>query len=387
MATVFIDETRLTAIGDAIREKTGGTELLKVADMPTAIAGIVASGEVGLPERMKVLTGNCEGLFYLGNWIWIFEDYPGQVSTKDLEHCSSMFWNAKTLKTITFNFNFNNESDIFPSTYQMFEDCTELQEIEGDMVNLSPSNMADMFSNCNNLRYLPNFVNIDWSYYHNYSSGANNCFSYMWALRSVPEEFMTNFWHLGSNLLIRHNFKDCYCLDELKGVNLRFNTANNITSNQLNSSFTSLFRIKEFTFALDDDGTPLKLPLQNQTLNLSTYTGYGTSASIFTGCNSGITADKQVTDLASYEALKDDPDWFTTNYFFSRYNHDSAVNTINSLPDTKTPFYSGDLFTSTNTVRFVSRAGEGYGKSISDLTEAEIAVATDKGWTVSFVNI
>jgi hypothetical protein len=62
---------------------------------------------------------------------------------------------------------------------------------------------------------------------------------------------------------------------------------------------------------------------------------------------------------------------------YARYNHDSAVNTINSLPDTSA--YG------TNTIKFRGIAGSATdGGAINTLTEEEIAVATAKGWTVSF---
>jgi hypothetical protein len=67
---------------------------------------------------------------------------------------------------------------------------------------------------------------------------------------------------------------------------------------------------------------------------------------------------------------------------YSRYNHDSAVNTINSLPDT-----SAYLATAggTNTIKFKGNAGSKTdGGAINTLTAEEIAVATAKGWTVSF---
>ena len=99
--------------------------------------------------------------------------------------------------------------------------------------------------------------------------------------------------------------------------------------------------------------------------------------------NSGITADKEVTDDATYQALKNDPDWFTCDIKYSRYNHDSAVRTINSLPDT-----SAYLATAggTNTIKFKGAAGSATdGGAINTLTSEEIAVATAKGWTVTFV--
>jgi hypothetical protein len=76
--------------------------------------------------------------------------------------------------------------------------------------------------------------------------------------------------------------------------------------------------------------------------------------------------------------LKNDPDWYSSKVEYSRYNHDSAVNTINSLPDTSA--YG------TNTIKFKGAAGSATdGGAINTLTEEEIAVAAVKGWTVTFV--
>lgn len=44
MSKVFIEESTLTAIGDAIRGKTGATELIAPLDMPSEIEGIVGGG-------------------------------------------------------------------------------------------------------------------------------------------------------------------------------------------------------------------------------------------------------------------------------------------------------------------------------------------------------
>ena len=75
-------------------------------------------------------------------------------------------------------------------------------------------------------------------------------------------------------------------------------------------------------------------------------------------------------------------DWFTEKIKYSRYNHDSAVRTINSLPDTSAYLASVG---GTNTIKFKGASGtKTDGGAISNLTESEIAVATAKGWTVSF---
>ena len=116
---------------------------------------------------------------------------------------------------------------------------------------------------------------------------------------------------------------------------------------------------------------------------LTNYVGYTSIGDEATKYNSGITADQRVTDATSYEALKNDPDWFTADVNYSRYNHDSAVATINSLPDT-----SAYLATAggTNTIKFKGAAGASTdGGAINTLTEEEIAVAAAKGWTVTLV--
>ena len=91
----------------------------------------------------------------------------------------------------------------------------------------------------------------------------------------------------------------------------------------------------------------------------------------------------EVIDNTSYNLYKNEPDWFTTDIAYSRYNHDSAVATINSLPDTSAYLAeNGDK----NTITFKGDSGSATdGGAINTLTEEEIAVATAKGWTVALV--
>ena len=102
---------------------------------------------------------------------------------------------------------------------------------------------------------------------------------------------------------------------------------------------------------------------------------------VTTKYNSGITNDKRVNSQEDYERLKNDPDWFTGLVAYSRYNHNSAVETINSLPDTSAYIAANG---GTNTIKFKGNAGSATDEgAINTLTEEEIAVAAAKGWTVS----
>lgn len=93
--------------------------------------------------------------------------------------------------------------------------------------------------------------------------------------------------------------------------------------------------------------------------------------------------DKRIKDDATYQALKNDPDSWTYDINYSKYNHDSAVETINSLPDTSAYIATAG---GTNTIKFNGASGSKTdGGAINTLTEEEIAVAAAKGWTVTLV--
>lgn len=144
--------------------------------------------------------------------------------------------------------------------------------------------------------------------------------------------------------------------------------------------FSNTYRLKNFTFNKEEDGTAKSINWTNQTIDLSNNIGYCSSfgKNYILNYNSGITKDKEVKDDATYQALKNDPDWFTQKVEYSRYNHDSAVNTINSLPDVSAG--------TGNTIKFKGEAGSATdGGAINTLTEEEIAVASAKGWTVTLV--
>jgi hypothetical protein len=131
-----------------------------------------------------------------------------------------------------------------------------------------------------------------------------------------------------------------------------------------------------------DNGVPYTVKWKSQTIDLTTYVGYAPNGDTIINYNSGITSDKMVKADAQYQSLKNDPDWFSIERPYSRYNHDSAVNTINSLPDTSEYLATAG---GTNTIKFTGNAGSSTdGGAINTLTAEEIAVATAKGWTVTF---
>ena len=209
-------------------------------------------------------------------------------------------------------------------------------------------------------------------------------FSGCYSLRSIPMNLIKsgNPYSYNSYSYYPSGFYSCYALDELINLPIPYTKAT-WTSNAFVNTFYDCYRLKNVIFALND-GVPYTVTWKSQVIDLSSsYIGYVKISNFLLYFNSGIKSSKQVTDDASYQALKNDPDWWTMKVEYSRYNHDSAVNTINSLPDT-----SAYLATAggTNTIKFKGQAGASTdGGAINTLTEEEIAVAAAKGWTVTLV--
>ena len=198
-------------------------------------------------------------------------------------------------------------------------------------------------------------------------------------------------------------------IKELKNIPVPYRNTKAVTSNIRFFGYSSAYlpNINSMTFATNN-GEPYKVNWKNQTIDLSGRIGYDERDYNYgyEKYGQGYWKEKNnifynTTDLEqaklNYNKLKSQDNWFSWStkkgtyegknvYYsllFSRYNHDSAVETINSLPDTSEYLTSAG---GTNTIKFNGIKGAlTDGGAINTLTEAEIAVATEKGWTVSIV--
>lgn len=422
MANVIINDENLTNIANAIRGKNGLTTTYKPSEMAAAITAISGAAEPVIealsvtangtytasngvdgyspitvnvpqdgspPESAFMISGDCSYRFANGGWDWFIEQYGNKIITQNIENAQYMFNNSRTITNIPFDINFMSIS-AFSNTQYMFNDCWNLINLP-ILNNFRVYGTNSMFKMCMKLRTIPEDYASAWNWNYlesqtgGYIGNQSGMFYCCYSLRSIPMGLIS---HGNTNITytfsyFNNGFYGCYVIDEL--VNLPIPYTATWTSNAFNNTFRSCSRLKNMTFALND-GQPHIMNWKSQTIDLSSTTiGYASNSSknYILNYNSGITADKEVTDDASYQALKDDPDWFTTNVAYSRYNHDSAVATINSLPDA-----SAYLATAggTNTIKFKGAAGSATdGGAISSLTSEEIAVATSRGWTVSLV--
>jgi hypothetical protein len=367
------------AILDSVRGKTGKTALLKSGEVKPEIDGIKTGGD--LPEEAFVITGYCEYRFAYGGWDWFIEHYGNRVITRDISYFGRMFYSS-LVKKIPFEINGKAGSPI--SADYMFCGCNNLTEIP-EMHGIIASATPNMFQNCYSLRSLPEDIEsyFDWTNLDNSTgqyTGRNQMFYCCYSLRSVPMGFLK---HAAPNTGYSYSyfyqgFLQCESLDELVDLPIPYTAT--WTTNAFTNTFERCGRLKNLTFATPG-GVPYVVNWKSQTINMRNV-GYAMSNTNILTHNSGIAFDKQVDNDAEYQALKNDPDWYTTKIAYSRYNHDSAVATINSLPDT-----SAYLATAggTNNIFFNGQAGlKTDGGAINTLTAEEIAVATAKGWTVTF---
>ena len=378
MSKYVIDSSTLTSIADAVRTKGGTTDPIVVSDIPTAITNLPSGGGGDIPEEAFLISGNCRYRFAYDGWNWFLNKYGNKISTKDITNGGSMFCYSYNLKSIPFELNFDNNSN---DIGYMFEDCHNLTQLK-TIKNPKVKSASSMFKGCNNLRNIPEdfAATWDWSYLESQTSGytgsQNNMFDSCYSLRSIPMNIIKsgNPYAEYNYSYFYYGFNKCYALDELINLPIPY-TKSEWSNIAFYYAFSECNRVKNVTFATQEDGSPIVVKWYRQLIQFDGV-GYGHNKSNILNYNSGITADKEVTDDASYQLLKNDPDWFTTNSRYSRYNHDSAVRTINSLPDTS----SG----SSNNIRFFGIAGElTDGGAINTLTEEEIAVAAAKGWTVT----
>lgn len=375
---------KLEAIGDAIRAKNGSEDKYTLEGMVTAIGAIETGGGGGGADiEPVVLSGDCAYACAGKLGSEFIKLYGNKISTNYVGDADHMFYGS-TVEHIPFAINFNSSGSSYMNN--LFESCNQLKELP-EMNNAYPGNISKLFYSCYNLRYLPENLGESWNWnlaHTSNSFNSSNLFQYCYSLRKIPDSFMSHLWGLqtSSYAPIYNLFDSCYNLDEINNLPVQQAT---LTTNRFSYTFDNCHRIKSLTFATNEDGTAKTAEWKSQTIDLSKNVGYASYTSRITDFNSGITAaDKAPTaDYQTFKAFVEaNPDnWWTDSQYWARYDKQSAIETINSLPDTSAYLASKG---GTNTIKFKNNQGSSKGEDISQLSAEQIAVATAKGWTVTF---
>ena len=416
---------KLSAIGTAIRNKTGKTALMTLDEMPTEIAGITSGGDPVINPLEVTANGtytatDCDGYSpitvnvpqdgsptdadltfgwdlsnwnYQGTWDNIITRYGNRITTQDVISFGNAFTNSG-VTNIPFAINQKSDSQYVNYTSAFFG-CQQLTTCP-TINNFKPQMCDGMFGLCQKLESIP--LVVDWSEANSYTdmgyAGASQLFQGCSRLRTIdPSWFDCDFLCSPGSSFYYNGFRGCKSLDELVGLPVFTKSewtewTNNAFENFISGKSIDAVcnRLKNVTFKTNN-GTPLIAKWANQEIDFGRV---GTFYSESEATNLGFTEATRITDDATYQALKNNPDSWTTDLAYSRYNHDSAVATINSLPDTSafvTQYKeSSGESNASNLLKFTSFSTMGAstdGGAINTLTEAEIAVATAKGWTVS----
>lgn len=288
----------------------------------------------------------------------------------------------------------------------------------------------DAFNGCKNLKKLPKFQFKRDIYGNQTSSVFTSCYNIEQTEMDKIYQFIGAFSSYSQNPLLNY----CYKIKEFdwSKINMKIDafspnridfgfaptleryvisatyTKTEATSDRYENRYQGCFpMIKDVSFVTNKDGSPMKSKMTKQTLDWWAYSesyswGYGDVTS--DGYRYG-DIDKTHNIVGStieetqenYEKMKQYSDWHctirsTVNYqrsmvpigrLFSKFNHKTMVSIINTIMDTSE--YVA-IKGGTNTIKFYKYQGDltDDGGS-SNLTEEEIAVATAKGWTVTFV--
>ena len=416
--------TQLSAVGDAIRAKLSSQDTYKISEMPTAISSITtggtiesktitANGTYTAPEGVdgynpvvvnvsslaippwKNLSGDLKEYFvgnaqiFRGNGVNLDFILKTIESTSDITGIGGMFYNANLPKTfnyiIPFTFNFKSGSKIgFGNQFFFPNDVGKLTLTFNTNNNLLGSDNETInigFNNPNLVEFPSALTNMTLNPAIRSISGPHG----MSCLLSFPVDWIQNYLDNTtnySNFLYSSNRYDEFY--SMKDIVVPVNHKATWTSNYLASIGDKCYNARHLRWNTQN-GTPYTVSWTNQVLNLCRYVGYsngqmpnylGTWASEF---GSGY----RITDSSTYDLYKNEDTAWTSLLAYSFYNHDSAVETINSLPDTSAYIATQG---GTNTIQFKGDSGASTDAgAISNLTSAEIAVATNKGWTVTLL--
>ena len=388
----FIEENTLTEIADAVREKGGTTGPIMVSELATAITNLPSGGGGSdIPDYAFNLTGDIQYRFYSDSWNWFIQQYGKQITATDITSINQTFCYSDALEEIPFDI-YMKPITSGSHNVKGFMYCTALKEVPY-LYNARPADYASLFTNCKSLVEVPQDYFDTWDFgaidtqTSAYSGNTNSLFQSCTKLERFP---MTQFEHGNpvanySTSIYKDAFSGCYSITEVLGMPFP-HTNVSWTSNVFSGTFSSCFRLSRFTFKLQEDGSPYVVNWKNQKIDLGNNLGYCSSSFERNQLldNTRFTPETEVNTAEQYEALKNNPDWWSSSLLFCRYGHDSAVETINSLPDT-----SAYLATAggTNTITFKLRSGTGNDDGgVVALTQEEIAVAAARGWTVAYTS-
>ena len=376
MADYLIKDTTLTNIADAIRAKKSSTDTYTPAEMATAISSIETGGGGGPTADDLTFTGDLTKFNYYGRMSKLIKKYGSLMSFNSVNDLSYAFKGNDPLNSDFSNWTIDLYKCKLEECFASHSSITGFPKFQGTVTNLQ-----NLFRSSDTLKVIPDDLFSAGTEFicNDYEQKYNGIFSDCYSLKKVPLWFgnMTftvnkDFNYSSYSSVYYNTFLGCRNLKEL--ILPIFPAPAKLKSNCFIGIFENVHLMRKFIFAPPPAGNEAVL-WTKQTINLADWqTGYDPSAS----------GSKVIYDDETYNLYKNDPDAVAKTLEYSFYNHDSALETIRSLPYAQMVDISHDQLG--NVIKFYGKSGEKTdGGAINTLTTEEIAIATNKGWTVSYV--
>ena len=376
MADYLIKDTTLTNIADAIRAKKSSTDTYTPAEMATAISSIETGGGGGPTAEDLTFTGNLCYFNYYGRMSKLIKKYGSQMSFNGVTNLDSAFMGNDPLNSDYSNWTIDLYKCNLAKCFASHGSITAFPKLQGTVTSL-----ANLFSSSDTLESISDDLFstgtefICKEFEHKYDGIFDGCNH----LKKLPLWFINMTFTVDKNLNYNRYssfyfrvFSGCHDLKELTLP--IFPAPAKLRDDCFICAFDSVYSMRKFIFAPPPAGNEAVL-WTKQTINLADWqTGYNPSAS----------GSKVIYNDETYNLYKNDPDARARTLEYSFYNHDAALETIKSLPYTQ--FVDIPDSELQNVIKFYGKSGEKTdGGAINTLTTTEIAIATNKNWTVSFV--
>lgn len=414
MGNVLVNDSSLTAIGNAIREKNSSTTKYKPAEMAQAILDIKSSTYPAITTDELNLSGPMFQLNLEGRLSSFFNKYYDYITFNNATNFEQMHQEGHGLERAKTPCLAHSE----------FTGCSDLKKVVITSMNKSyDGNVGGTFSRCTSLEQIvPPTSTSRWTF----ENLGQNLFADCHMLTDLGDN-----WNLKINTLDEYTqyytFYNCYSLKTIpskllislatgyyqNGQYTNSSSSDRLYTKKYEHTFDGCLSLRKLYLPYKDWYTNGSNYLNNTTLFTDTFnrlamldtfklTTYTLAEGYYHCYQSGFTIDltnvgycadeadatileglygPPVTTKEEYDAQKNNENWWSTNPEYSRFNLNSFKTAIQYLPRMKNG--------ATATIKFKSGLGSGTdaggissdGANVSTL----LSYATEYGWTVALV--
>lgn len=272
----------------------------------------------------------------------------------------------------------------YTSLEHAFSDCKNLTELP--IFNTTPYTGAIgkinfLFADCYSITQIPSGYLSNQAIALNEQYDSDTFSGVFWDCFKLEEMNDGSFLQYGKDY--SSMFHNCCSLRKLEGIVLNNNRT--MKFNEFVGTFDNCAMLSSLVF-----NSPGDFRMKDQTIDLTTC-GYSTDKDgkyTYRSYTFQLPYAKKVFNETTYQRLKDTDDWWTADVAYSKYDRQSAIATMNSLPDARKYIDSLTGYGNENVIKFKKGAGSAKGDlyNMSNLTEQEKDIAFDKGWTVKLVD-